>query len=323
MNRREFVTLGMGAAAAAAMRPAVAAGKARTLDPRTVVVVSDIHVPLKPAEQKYKTWDAVEIRDYYWVKDVIQRHVEEILALDPLPANVIALGDISIAFAEDREYAICRELFAPLERAGIRITHAMGNHDIRANFLKVYPEYATATCVPGKIVSKVETPDVDFILLDSLKECLPEQRGHQEYLRTCELGEPQLAWLKAELAAARKPIIVCAHHKSRALGIDALLAASPKVCGFLFGHHHHFESNYIFEGYWPGARVVRSVGVGSFALDGDVGYAVMRTSTDGADLRFVQTGFWFPTYRPLEKRPALWHEFVRDNNGRTVRFPFA
>lgn len=324
MDRREFVTLGLGAATAAAVRPVVAAAKGRTVDPRTVVVISDIHVPLKPAEQKYKTWvDDHEIRDYYWVKDVIRRHVEEILAMDPLPANVIGLGDISIAFAEDREYELCREWFAPLEQAGIRITHAMGNHDIRANFLKAFPEYAKTTRVPGKIVSKVETPDLDFILLDSLVEPTAEQRGHQEYLRQCDLGEEQLAWLKQEISASKKPLFVCAHHRAENLRISSLLAGSPKVFGYLYGHHHRVETHYAIENYSQGSRVLRTVGVGSFALDGDVGYAVVKTTPQGADMRFVQNGFWFPVYRPPQDRPQLWHEFVKDNNGRQVRFPFS
>ena len=107
------------------------------------------------------------------------------------------------------------------------------------------------------------------------------------------------------------------------LKISSLLAGSPKVFGYLYGHHHRFETHYAIENYSQGSRVLRTVGVGSFALDGDVGYAVVKTTPKGADMRFVQNGFWFPAYRPPEERPQLWHEFARDNNGRKVRFPFS
>ena len=44
----------------------------------------------------------------------------------------------------------------------------MGNHDRRDNFLQVWPEYAKTSPVKGRIVSKVEMPHVDLLMLDTL-----------------------------------------------------------------------------------------------------------------------------------------------------------
>ena len=139
------------------------------------------------------------------------------------------------------------------------------------------------------------------------------------------IGEGSLAKIVDILADSgkKKPLFVCAHHRAENLGISSLLAGSPKVFGYLYGHHHRVETHYAIENYSQGSRVLRTVGVGSFALDGDVGYAVVKTTPQEADMRFVQNGFWFPVYRPPQDRPQLWHEFVKDNNGRQVRFPFS
>ena len=84
------------------------------IDPNLSVLISDVHVPLPWSEQKYRTG-----REYPWIIGQIQRFVGEILALRPLPAHVFGFGDISIAFAEEREYEIAETLLRPLADAGI------------------------------------------------------------------------------------------------------------------------------------------------------------------------------------------------------------
>ena len=229
MTRRDF-TKGLLAAAgmsAAGCQSCLTASKG-ALDPFAVGVISDIHTGLPWAQQKYRTG-----REYPWQPEASKRLVAEILALPNPPANVIGLGDISLAFGETGDYEIAAEVLKPLSDAGIKVTLAMGNHDIRAEFLKSFPGYDRTTKVPGRFVSVVETPHVDFILLDSLKE--PTKRGDYAACTGFELGDAQMAWLRETLAALVKPTFVCAHHTAWDLKISGLCAKSPKVVGYLHG----------------------------------------------------------------------------------------
>ena len=56
----------------------------------------------------------------------------------------------------------------------------------------------------------------------------------------------------------------------------------------------------------------------------DIGYAEMRTFADRAELKLVETDFYFP--RPLnpgEKRPREWDEILSENRACAhMTFPF-
>ena len=326
MTRRDF-TKGLFAAGLAAGLPvigradeapsaaAVCAGArpSRSLDPFAIGVISDIHTGLPWSRQKYRTG-----REYPWQPEASKRLVDEILALPHPPANVIGLGDISLAFGETGDYEIAAETLKPLSDAGIKVTHAMGNHDIRAEFLKFFPGYDTTTKVPGRFVSVVETPHVDFILLDSLKE--PVKRGDYAACTGLGLGEAQMEWLRETLAKLVKPTFVCAHHAAWDLKIDKLCAKSPKVVGYLHGHHHHWMTNYLHNGYSDAARVIRMMGFPSLGLDFDVGWGLIRTSPSKAVLECRARDHYFPVKKPAAERPPQWDLFVRDWAGREISF---
>ena len=135
-----FAALGAGGCATKA---AAAAG---ALDPEAIGLISDIHVGLPLARQKYKT-----MRDYPHQPAATQVLVREILSLPRPPANVLCLGDISLAFGEPEDYEIAAETLKPLMDAGIRVTCAMGNHDIRAEFLRCFPGYDKASKVQEQL----------------------------------------------------------------------------------------------------------------------------------------------------------------------------
>ena len=316
MNRREFLLGASAATAVAATTGCVAAkGKAK-LDPNRVAIAADIHIPLPWSEQRYRTG-----REYPWIVDTVKRHVAEILALDPLPANFISLGDMSIAFGEEREYAILREVLQPLYDRGIRVTLGMGNHDIRASFAKSFPECAAQSLVPGRYVHKVETPYADFILLDSLEE--PSTRGSYKACTGCGLGKEQTEWAKATLPKLEKPTFVCAHHHIGQIGLKRdIVKLSPKVVGYLHGHHHHWMNDSVFHNYADDARTLRCTGIGSFAIDRDVGYAIMDVSPEAATLQIVAKDYYFPAKLPQAERPKVWDAIVRDNQGRRITYPF-
>ena len=73
--------------------------------------------------------------------DYLTRVVNEILAMNPLPRNVIGLGDLANLYGHVEDYECARQLFAPLEEAGINLTLGMGNHDRRENFARVFPDF--------------------------------------------------------------------------------------------------------------------------------------------------------------------------------------
>ena len=170
-------------AAAGAIEGCATAQEKGGLDPYAIGVISDIHTGSPWAKQKYRTG-----REYPWLPEMPRRMVREMLSLPNPPANVIGLGDVSLAFGEPHDYEIAAEVLKPLYDAGIKVTLAMGNHDIRAEFIKAFPGYDKTTKVPGRFVSVVETPHVDFILLDSLTEPKEEDRGKYKALEGCGLG---------------------------------------------------------------------------------------------------------------------------------------
>ena len=314
-SRRDFLRGAVAVAAAGALEGCATRGNG-ALDPYAIGVISDIHTGLPWSKQQYRTG-----REYPWQPEMTKSMVREILALPNPPANVIGLGDISLAFGETGDYEVAAEALKPLSDAGIKLTLAMGNHDIRAEFLKFFPGYDKTTKVPGRFVSVVETPHVDFILLDSLKE--PTKRGSYPACTGFELGDEQKKWVEATLPALKKPTFVCAHHMADALKIGGLCAKSPKVVGFLHGHHHRWVTNYLFNGYSEKAREIRMMGFPSFGLDHDVGWGLIRTTPERAVLHCRTCDHFFPVKRPAAERPASWDAFVKDWDGRQITFEFA
>lgn len=317
MTRRDF---SKGLLAATGLSAVGSAGGSQllagTLDPYAIGVISDIHTGLPWAKQKYRTG-----REYPWMPDAPKRLVGEILALPNPPANVIGLGDIALAFGETGDYEVAAEVLKPLSDAGIKVTLAMGNHDIRAEFLKFFPGYDKTTKIPDRFVSVVETPHVDFILLDSLKE--PTVRGSYKAVTGFELGKAQTEWLNDTLPALKKPAFVCAHHAAWDLKIDKLCAKSPKVAGYLHGHHHRWMTNYIHNGYSDTARMVRMMGFPTFGLDTDVGWGLFRTSSQNAVLECKARDFYFPKMLPAAERPPQWDCYVLDWADRKIGFALA
>ena len=316
-SRRSFISGLVATAGVAAGCRAVGKGlPQKALDPHAIGVISDIHTGMPWSKQTYRTG-----REYPWQPGMSKRFVQEILSLPNPPANVIGLGDVSLAFGDTGDYEIAAEVLKPLSDAGIKVTLAMGNHDIRAEFLKFFPGYDATTKVPGRFVSVVETPFVDFILLDSLKE--PSVRGSYEAVTSCGLGDEQRKWLEGVLPSLAKPTFVCSHHTANALKIDRLCAKAPKVVGYLHGHHHHWMTNYLHNGYSDTARIIRMMGFPSFGLDKDVGWGLVRTESGKAVLECMARDHYFPTKRPKTERPVSWDGFVRDWSGRKIEFVFA
>ena len=181
-----FAAAGMGAAlpGCAAESPRMDGEEPRGIDPDLAVVMSDLHVGKSWAEQKFRT-----DRSYDYVNDTVRRLVAEILAMNPLPAHVFCLGDVSVCFGEERDYEIAKEILSPLEAAGIRIVMTAGNHDRRVPMAKTLGGWIAPSPVKGRFASVTRLPKYDMVLLDSLVELDPSAEDNGVGRGKCELGE--------------------------------------------------------------------------------------------------------------------------------------
>lgn len=273
----------------------------RRMDPSKVVLISDIHICGEFKDGKpFK---------YPYNPTSLNLRIDEILALKPLPANVIVFGDVAWDYGLEEDYRYAAKLLKPLEEAGIKVTLALGNHDRRAPFFKVFPEYAQTTPVPGRAVSVVSLPDVDIVMLDSLAE-LPDLKPKQKTTVSGHVDDAQIAWLKEYLAKTDRPVILGSHHPLKEMpALSDVITGSEKVAGYIYGHNHMWNKGVAILRPRKGTHMVPTVGLPA-TFYGDIGFAVMTADAKGATLEFTSQGFWWP--QPVENPPAEWLQRQKD-----------
>ena len=249
----------------------------------------------------------------------LERTVADILALNPLPRNVIALGDLAYLTGKPEEYALLKEIIAPLEAAGIRVTLAMGNHDKRANFAEAFPAYAETSQMKERFVFVVETPRADFIVLDSLQESTSKYK----WITPGAIDDAQRDWLKDKLATyTTKPVFVMSHHPLEEIGIKDLLLDCPSCCGYIHGHNHVWRPGWIKKNYHE-QLVVRTLCVPSTGHWGDIGYTLLDLEETQATARLKQFEFFFPVPAAEgEAKPAQWTMIEEEHQGALCRFAY-
>lgn len=314
---------GFAAAGIDAALPGCPAGSSRPageeprgIDPDLAVVMSDLHVGKSWAEQKFKT-----DRSYDYINDTVRRLVAEILSMNPLPAHVFCLGDVSVCFGEERDYEIAREILKPLEDAGVKIVMTAGNHDRREPMRRILGKWLGDSPVAGRFTSVTHLPRFDMLLLDSLVESDPTAEDNSAGCGKCELGAEQAKWLDSFLAATTRPALVCAHHPAWSLGINKQMVKDPRVCGFLHGHNHSWQDNILYSSY-ARKTMIRMLGIPSMGMDRDIGFAVLRAFDDRIELMQVERDYYFPVKTAKEDRLPLWDRLVEERHGRRVSFPF-
>lgn len=273
----------------------------RRMDPSKVVLISDIHICGEFKDGKpFK---------YPYNPTSLNLRIDEILALKPLPANVIVFGDVAWDYGLEEDYRYAAKLLKPLEEAGIKVTLALGNHDRRATFFKVFPEYAQTTPVPGRAVSVVSLPDVDIVMLDSLAE-LPDLKPKQKTTVSGHVDDAQIAWLKEYLAKTDRPVILGSHHPLKEMpALSDVITGSEKVAGYIYGHNHMWNKGVAILRPRKGTHMVPTIGLPA-TFYGDIGFAVMTADAKGATLEFTSQGFWWP--QPVENPPAEWLQRQKD-----------
>ena len=259
--------------------------------------------------------------------------IARVLALDPLPAKMFILGDLAYLWGRREDYEFSLPLLQPVLDAGIELTIGMGNHDRRENFLERWPEYASRSQVPGRIVCKVRGKHFDYIMADTLDQPVETDK----WITPGVLDDAQCEWLKAECAAAKRPLLVMAHHQAGELGIPGAgdTAASARkfgeiimgtkdaptnCCGFIHGHNHRWHVTRSLR-HWSEKLVGQTACLPSTGHWGDIGYCLLREHPDRAELSLVQYDYFSPSPPPADSAPnPAWQAIVSDNAGKRCTF---
>lgn len=164
--------------------------------------------------------------------------VEAVAGLDPAPDIVVGTGDLT-DFGRPEEYALLRELLAPLGRPVFLVP---GNHDEREAMRNAFrgDGYLPRS---GFLQYTVEDYPIRLVALDTV---IPGESGGR-------LCDERLQWLDRTLAAApERPTMIIMHHPPFATGIAhmdriglegaehfaAVVARHPQVERVLCGHLH-------------------------------------------------------------------------------------
>lgn len=309
ISRREFV-LGSAALPVLGGGRGLAAAAEGEFDDSLAVVVSDLHVGAR--------------KEFGYTREALVRTVDEILSMRPLPRHVICLGDVALSFGLEADYAVSKPILQRLVDRGIDLKMTMGNHDRRSAFLRHWPEYATSSPVPGRIVSVVSLRDADFVLLDALKGA--DDRGESDYGPVeGTIDAAQLAWLEGWMAKATRPFFVGTHQ-----GVDLYLEGEKfasrvwkhrHAAGWIYGHDHEWLPNYRIC-KWGSRDTLPVLAVPSTGLWGDIGYVLLRTSPTQAVAELVQRDFYFPNPAKAPERPRAWKRRVDSHVGARAVFDF-
>ena len=202
-----------------------------------IAQITDIHLgfePDSPAEFNRQRLD---------------RTLERLAALDPLPDLLLATGDL-VDRGDVDSYRRLKEAFADLP---FPVEMCLGNHDDRANYAAVFPQRAY---VGGFLQYTLAAGPLRLIVLDTLE---PGRHGGA-------FCEARAAWLRAALDTDTvTPTLIVQHHPPVEVGIawmntapgepwvhrlGACLAGRENVIGLMCGHIHRATSC-----HWQGLTV--------------------------------------------------------------------
>lgn len=309
-NRREFLGMGLAACAAGGLSGCKSVF-APSADETVSVFISDLHVGSQDKRHAYTA-------------GCLSKVVDEILAMRPLPKNVVCFGDIAITYGLPGDYEVSKPILKRLTDAGISLTLTMGNHDRRSAFFKAWPEAAKASLVPGRTTSVVDLGTADLVLLDTLKGT--DERAFKD-MGPVEgtIDAAQLAWFDDFVAKAKRPFFV-GSHQYRDLYLEkstprAHAAKSKHFVGWIYGHDHEWSPS-ISVADWAKQLIFPTLALPSTGLWGDIGYVVFRTNAKGAVAELRQSDFYFSRPRPAAERPSFWDTRLADNQGLTLHFSY-
>jgi len=160
----------------------------------TIAQITDLHVTTDkdPLNQRRN-------------EERLRQVMKAVHALRPRPVAIIASGDL-VDRGEHEEYLELKRLMAESE---IPVFYALGNHDNREEFLKIFSGPGAQTDPNGFVQYAVDFDDMRMVVCDTL-----EGPNHGEYC------EDRAAWLRATLdEAPDRPTALILHHPPIPSGI--------------------------------------------------------------------------------------------------------
>ena len=152
--------------------------------------------------------------------DALERFVQQVNAMNPQPAFVVNTGDIVFASMKIRSTA--EEFFPVFERyqrimsaLSVPLYNALGNHDMtRCDLTPGEPAYGKVLferfCGPR--YQSFEWGDIHVVILDEW--FITRNNADDELLRTKDIDDAQLTWLKQDLTSCHpgQTVIFFLHH---------------------------------------------------------------------------------------------------------------
>lgn len=274
-----------------------------------IVILNDIHLTGVPEDKI-----SANARDD---DDHLRAAVQQILALPKKPAAVIINGDLALSVGTAADYAVVRELIAPLRDAGIPVHLTLGNHDVRDVFMQAFPEMKSASDLKEpRHNGLIDLPSTRLILLDTLDQT-PGPAG--------KLGAEQIAWVLAKIdETPTKQVILVGHHNPQVGGDTSHykggltdtadlwpeLAKRPQVKAYIHGHTHEWT-----QAKQDGIHIISTIAC-AYVFNPNtnaVGWTSARFNAHGFELKLntLETAHawsgetkWFFGRQPAPKKPA-------------------
>ena len=274
-----------------------------------IVILNDIHLTGVPEDKI-----SANARDD---DDHLRAAVQQILALPKKPAAVIINGDLALSVGTAADYAVVRELIAPLRDAGIPVHLTLGNHDVRDIFTQAFPEMKSASALKEhRHNGLIDLPSTRLILLDTLDQT-PGPAG--------KLGAEQIAWVLAKIdEVPTKQVILIGHHNPQVGGDTSHykggladtanfwpeIAKRQQVKAYIHGHTHEWT-----QAKQDGIHIVSTIAC-AYVFNPNtnaVGWTAARFNAHGFELKLhtLETAHawsgetkWFFGRQPAPKKPA-------------------
>jgi len=269
MNRRDFIKTSLAAVGALVTVGADSSFSLSKNEKEATrwAFLADTHIP-EDVSNNY--------RGFYPYQN-LQKVIPQIIS--HLPDGIAIAGDLARLEGKLGDYANLKKLLGPVaERTPVFM--ALGNHDNRENFLRVFNKIAgERQPASGKHVVVVNKPPIRLIILDSLF-----------YVNKAPglLGRAQRRWLQDYLKKCDDtPTILCFHHTlgdgdGDLLDVPRLfdiIKPIRKVKAILYGHSHEYGFS-----EFEGIHLVNLPAVGyNFSDTEPVGWVEARLTAKGGD----------------------------------------
>ncbi len=269
MNRRAFIKTGLAAVGTlvtigTGCSPGLKKSEKR---PARWALLADTHIP-EDVDNNYRG---------FFPYQNLQKAIPDIISASP--DGVVIAGDLARLTGQLGDYANLKKLLNPIAEKR-PVFMALGNHDNRDNFVKVFDEIpGDKQPVKGKHIVVVNKLPARLIILDSLF-----------YVNKVPglLGKAQRQWLENYLKECDDtPTILCFHHSLEDGDGDLLdlprlfttIKPIRKVKAIVYGHSHEYKFS-----QFEGIHLINLPAVGYNFSDAEpVGWVEANLTAKGGD----------------------------------------